>query len=380
MVRYSIGRTALAAVLALASAVPFAGLAAGPAAAQRIDNARTESFIPAARQARVEALARRFMRSRGIRGLSVAIGRNRELLLATGFGEARPGVPAGKNTIYPIGDITQQLTAAALLWWQDRRYESAAPVRVNDPVTEYFFGVAHWQGMKLGHLLTHTSGLPLLTDSVFYEERLYSSIRAHRILDFIKGRDLAFAPGATFRPSRSNYFLIAQVIEIGLELFFHDYIRTEIYELNGMTRSGFLGTTPLGRRARGHIDGRPAREPNPTMLLGSADATSTALDLVRFDRQLMRGRLFSAAAKDAMFGRHIRTGRPGLWYGAGWYVRGRGARRAYFKIGRAPGFSAINKIYRDTAADTDHYVVILTNADGVAGLEGLADRLLAAAR
>ena len=45
-----------------------------------------------------------------------------------------------------------------------------------------------------------------------------------------------------------------------------------------------------------------------------------------------------------------------------------------------PGFSSINKIYRDTAAGTDRYVVVLTNADGVKGLEALADRLLAAAR
>ena len=372
MLRKLIGKTALTALVAASLA--------GPAAAQRIDDDRTESFIPAAKQARVAALARGFMRAQGVKGMSVGIGGNGELLLATGFGEARPDLPSGKNTIYPIGEITQQLTAAALLWWQDRKYQSAGPVRVNDPVTEYFFGVAHWQGMKLGHMLTHTSGLPLLTDSVFYEERLYSNIKAHRILDFIRGRDLAFLPGSKFQASRSNYFLIAQVIEIGLRLFFHDYIQTEIYDLNEMTRSGFLGTTPLSRRAQGYANGRPSREVNPTMFFGSADATSTAIDLIRFDRQLMRGQLFSKEAKQAMFGRHIRTGRPGLRYGAGWYVRGGGNRQAYFTAGRIPGFSSINKIYREPAAGTDHYVVILTNADGVTGLEGLADRLLAAAR
>ncbi|MCY4396588.1 MAG: serine hydrolase [Rhodospirillaceae bacterium] len=372
MVRRLIGKTALAAFVAT--------VLAGPAAAQRVDDDRTVSFIPAAKQARVAALARGFMRARGIKGMSVGIGGNGKLLLATGFGEARPGLPSGRNTIYPIGEITQQFTAAALLWWQDRQYRSAGPVRVNDPVNEYFFGVAHWQGMKLGHLLTHTSGLPLLTDTVFYEERLYSSIKAHRILDFIKGRDLAFAPGKKFRASRSNYFLIAQVIEVGLRVFFHDYIQTEIYDLNEMTRSGFLGTTPLGRRAQGYEKGRPSREVNPTMLLGSADATSTVVDLIGFDRQLMRGKLFSSEAKRAMFGGHIRAGKQNLHYGAGWFVRGQGARQAYFTIGRIPGFSAINKIYRNSAAGTDDYVVILTNADGVTGLEGLADRLLQAAR
>lgn len=372
MVRRLIGKTALAAFVAAALA--------GPAAAQRVDDARTISALPAAKQARVAALARAFMRAQGIRGMSIGIGGNGKLLLATGFGQARPDLPSGKNTIYPIGEITQQFTAAALLWWQDRQYKNAGPVRVNDPVNEYFFGVAHWQGMKLGHLLTHTSGLPLLTDTVFFEERLYSSIKAHRVLDFIKGRDLAFEPGKRFRPSGSNYFLIAQVIEVGLRVFFHDYIQTEIFDLNGMSRSGFLGTTPLSRRAQGYEEGRPSREVNPTMFLGSADATSTVVDLIAFDRQLMRGELFSAEAKRAMFGGHIGAGQRNLQYGAGWFVRGRGAQQAYFTVGRIPGFSSINKIYRNSAAGTDHYVVILTNADGVKGLEGLADRLLQAAR
>ncbi|MDE0146979.1 MAG: serine hydrolase [Rhodospirillaceae bacterium] len=377
MVRRLIGMMALAALVTAALA--------GPAAAQRVDGQRvdgkrTESSISAAGQAKVAALARGFMRARGVKGMSIGIGANGKLLLATGFGEARPGLPSGKDTVYPIGDITQQLTAAALLWWQDRNYQNAGPVRVNDPVNEYFFGVAHWQGMKLGHLLTHTSGLPPLADSVFFEERLYSSIKAHRILDFVKGRELDSRPGEKFRASRSNYFLITQVIEVGLRLFFHDYIQTEIYDLNGMTRSGFLGTTPLSRRAQGYADGRPSREVNPTMFLGSADATSTVVDLIKFDRELMRGRLFSAEAKQAMFSRHIRAGEKDLWHGAGWYVRGAGARQAYFTLGRLPGFSSINKIYRSTAAGTDRYVVILTNADGITGLEGLADRLLAAAR
>ena len=372
MARRLIGTMALAAL--------FAAALSGPAAAQRSDGDRTESSISAAKQARIAGLARGFMRVRGIKGMSIAIGANDKMLHATGYGEARPGLPSGKNTVYPIGEITQQFTAAALLWWQDRNYQNAGPVRVNDPVTEYFFGVDHWRGMKLGHLLTHTSGLPLLTDSVFFEERLYSSIKARRILDFIKGRELAFRPGGKFRASRSNYFLIAQVIEVGLRLFFHDYIQTEIYDLNGMTRSGFLGTTPLSRRAQGYAGGRPSREVNPTMFLGSADATSTAADLIRFDRELMRGQLFSAEAKRAMFGRHIRVGKGDLRYGAGWYVRGAGARQSYFAIGRIPGFSSINKIYRNTAAGTDHYVVILTNAEGITGLEGLADRLLGAAR
>ncbi|MYJ72350.1 MAG: beta-lactamase family protein, partial [Rhodospirillaceae bacterium] len=108
MVRRLIGRMALAALVTVA--------VAGSAAAQRVDDKRTESSISAAKQAKVAALARGFMRARGVKGMSIGIGANGKLLLATGFGEARPGLPSGKDTVYPIGDITQQLTAAALLW------------------------------------------------------------------------------------------------------------------------------------------------------------------------------------------------------------------------------------------------------------------------
>lgn len=376
MLRRLITTTTVALVTGFAAT---ATMAVAPAGAQTVNDDRTESFTTAAKQARIAAVAQGFMRARGIKGMSIGIGGNGRLIHATGFGEARPGLASGKNTIYPIGEITQQFTAGALLWWQDRKYKAAGDIRVNDAVTEYFFGVAHWQGVKIAHLLTHTSGLPLLSESVFYQERLYSTIKAEKILDFVKGRDLAFKPGTKFRPSHSNYFLITQMIEIGLELAFQDYVRTEIFELNKMTRSGFLATTPLGRRALGYVKGKAAREVNPTMFFGSADATSTVIDLIKWDRQLMRGKLFSAKAKRAMFGKHIGAG-TGLSYGAGWYIRDRGARKEYFTNGRLPGFSAINKIYRNTTAGTDYYVVILTNADGVKGLEGLADRLLAAAR
>jgi CubicO group peptidase (beta-lactamase class C family) len=356
-----------------------AGLALAPVAhAAAQDQKKTEavppsiSELPAGKARRIDGLARSLMRSNRIKGLSVGVAVNGKVVYARGYGHDRGKRAATKDSIYAIGHITQELTAGALLLWQQRRYRNAPRVTVNDPLTEYFFGVAHWGGAKLSNLLTHTSGMPELTDSIFYDERLYSRVKTQRILNFIKGRDLAFKPGTAFRYSHSNYFLVAQIIEIGLEVYYYDFIKTDIYQQLKMTRSSFLSRQPLRQRAQGYIGVKAAREVNPAMFFGSADATSTVIDLMKWDGGIMRGKMFTKLSRDTFFGKFVKVPKMNASYGAGFFVRTRGAWNEYFTIGHIPGFSGINKILHRPSSGDDVYIVILTNADKVKGLDRTA--------
>ena len=66
-------------------------------------------------------LVQNFMTSRAderssiIPAMSVAIGRDGTLLYADGYGQAGPGRTATAATIYMVGSITKQFTAAAIL-------------------------------------------------------------------------------------------------------------------------------------------------------------------------------------------------------------------------------------------------------------------------
>ncbi len=68
---------------------------------------------------RIDALVKRFLTPRPgavrVPALSLAIGIDGKLILAKGFGKARPDVPANERTVYHIGSLTKQFTAAAVL-------------------------------------------------------------------------------------------------------------------------------------------------------------------------------------------------------------------------------------------------------------------------
>lgn len=342
--------------------------------------------LPAGKRRQINAILERFRRANRIPGLSAAITVNGFIVYGEGFGQARPGVKATRYTIYPIGQITQQFTAGAIMLLQQRGLGmGGGKLSVNDKLTAFFVGVTHWREASLANLLTHTSGVPALRDSIFYEERIYSQphvITQRRVLEFIKGRDLLFKAGTQWKYSDSNYFLLANVIEIGLELFYHDYISSEFFELFLMPSSNFLSRQPINQRAFGTIRGKPAQEVNPNMLFGSADATSTAMDLQAWSNAVMRTKLFTAKSRSLMFGQYIAL--PGMIapYGAGYYVRKGGGWNEYFTIGNIPGFTAINKILHRPgkqpyakASGQDIYVAILTNADKVKGLDRLATQI-----
>lgn len=334
--------------------------------------------LPAARSARITAMVEEFRRANRIPGMSVAISIDGDTVYARGFGEARPGVAASERTIYPVGTITQQFTAGAILLLQERGFGvGRGKLAVGDPLTNFFRGMEFWRDANVEHLLTHTSGVPALSESIFYEQRLYSRIDQKQVLDFIRARDLDFEPGTRYRFSHSNYFLLAQIVEIGLDLYYYDYVETEIFRMLGMEDSTFLSRQPLGNRAQGHAgDNTPAPEVNPNLFLGSADATSTVLDLQKWNRELVRGKLFSADSRKVMLGRYVVDEQMRAFYGAGFHTRP-GDFVEIFTIGELPGFTAINKILLRGGKDT--YVTILTNKAGVRAIDALSSRLAAVA-
>ena len=67
---------------------------------------------------RVDEIVRGFLAGRGENApsaISAGVSIDGELVVAEGWGEAQPGVPAGPDTQYQIGSLTKQFTAAAVL-------------------------------------------------------------------------------------------------------------------------------------------------------------------------------------------------------------------------------------------------------------------------
>src|SRR5918996_5606299 len=88
---------------------------------------------------------------------SVLVSLNGKILLNEGYGLAdrENKIKFTSDTIFDIGSITKQFTAACIL-----KLESEGKLRVQDPIAKFFDAVPDdKKSLTLHHLLTHTAGL-----------------------------------------------------------------------------------------------------------------------------------------------------------------------------------------------------------------------------
>src|ERR1041384_7749040 len=108
--------------------------------------------------ARVDSIALEALRDGKGAGLSIAVARGKETLLAKGYGYARleDSVPASAETVYPIASITKQFTAAAIM-----KLEEQDRLKLKDELPKYLPDFpTHGRKVTIRQLLNRTSGIP----------------------------------------------------------------------------------------------------------------------------------------------------------------------------------------------------------------------------
>lgn len=318
--------------------------------------------------------------------LSVAIGLNGRLLFARGYGEARPGQPATEHTVYHIGSLSKQFTAAAILMLIERGatvLRSLSPITLASPVSDLLAGFDNptHATLTVRGLLTMTSGLPSLLDQPPQELDPWGAVPATLLVEQLR-RLPASAPG-TFAYNNSAYLLLAQVVEATADGQqagdFSGFVSTSILTPANLKDTGFIGdnrtyrslsvavpswgSTPLYLR-------RPAFV-NPDWLKGAAEMASSAADLFAWNKALMEEKVIDAGSRETMFAESARVG-ISRYYGMGWFIEHEGDWDRYSHMGYVPGFTASNMIVRNVRTGTWISVSLLTNADAVHGLDDLA--------
>ena len=90
--------------------------------------------------------------------LSRLAAKDGEIILAKGYGWAdrEKRIPFTSTTVFTVGSLTKQFTAAAIL-----KLEMMGKLTTDDLITAYFDGVpADKKAITLHHLLTHSAGFP----------------------------------------------------------------------------------------------------------------------------------------------------------------------------------------------------------------------------
>jgi D-alanyl-D-alanine carboxypeptidase len=323
--------------------------------------------------------------------LSIAIGMDGKIVLAKGFGLARPDASASEHTVYHIGSLTKQFTAAAVLRLIEtgaRAPLSAQPLQLDTPMREIFEGVDRWAApdeppITVRSLLTMTSNLPNFTSRPPAGADPWGAVATPHLLAALKALPPHGWPN-TFEYSNTGYFLLASALDAvfageGRHTDFRGYMRAAIVSPLGLSQTGFVDDyVPGSDVAQPNYRRRPAFA-QPHWLDGCGDMASNVIDLFAWNKALMDRSILNDKSVRLMFSDAARVD-PVTYYGMGWFIGHDGDWDSFHHSGSVPGYTTYNAILRQTRTGAWLSVTLLTNSDGVDGLEQLADEILFEAR
>jgi CubicO group peptidase (beta-lactamase class C family) len=254
---------------------------------------------------------------------SLLVARDGRIVLEKGYGFAdrQRGVPFTAGTVFDIGSITKQFTAAAIL-----KLEMEGKLKVTDPISKYFEGVPEDKaGITLHHLLTHSAGL----EDVFGGD--YEEMPRDRLVKTALASKLLWPPGTRYRYSNAGYSLLAAIVEKVSGQPYETFLQKRLFKPAGLTKTGYRGpkwapgTLAHGYNAEGDwgtpLDHAWAPDGPWWNLRGNGGILSTVGDLYKWHRALEGEAILSKEAKAKYYAPHVPEDAEGSsHYGYGWAI------------------------------------------------------------
>lgn len=153
-------------------------------------------------------------------------------------------------THFRIGSITKQFTAVAILLLEER-----GSLKLTDPVSAHLPDApAAWSDLTLHHLLTHTSGIPNVTNDPEFLLWKNSPATVRQMVARFRDLPLDFRAGTRHSYSNSNYLVLGLLVEKLAEQRFGDFLRENVLDPLGLKDSGLDSNQRiLPRRANGYV-------------------------------------------------------------------------------------------------------------------------------
>lgn len=238
-------------------------------------------------------------------GMQVAVVKNGAVILLKSYGSANleQRVPVVNESIFRVGSVTKQFTAAALLLLAEQ-----GKLSVQDKLSKYYPNFPRGNDITLDEMLHHTSGIHNYTS----EPNFVNDGMVHRTTDemveFIgkmpKTQD--FEPGTDWSYSNSAYFILGGVVEKVSGASLTTVFKTKLFAPSGMTRSALDDETQIVRgRASGYSGTAPGAFTNAPFISmsipgGAGSIRSTAEDLAKWNAALFGGKILKAESLAAM--------------------------------------------------------------------------------
>jgi CubicO group peptidase (beta-lactamase class C family) len=274
-----------------------------------------------------------------------------------GFANLELNVPVKPETVFEVGSITKQFTAAGiLLLAQDGK------LSVEDRISKHLKNTpAAWTNITIRHLLSHTSGIKSYTGLNGFEftrhltqEQFIRSIGAH---------PLEFQPGESWKYCNTGFNLLGFIIENVSGKSYWEFMNERVFRPLEMTAtrdrrpSAIIPNRASGYEQTNHI--WINRDYDITDVFSAGALVSNIEDLTKWNAALDRDAILNASSKEHMWTPvKLNNGKP-TKYGYGWFIDTFEGHRNIYHGGATSGFSASIQRFPDDKL----VVILLSNTD-----------------
>lgn len=279
----------------------------------------------------------------------VLIAESGKVKFSKAYGKTRNNAPILNDTPIDIQSVSKSITALSILQLHEN-----GKLNINDPLSKYFPSLAFYEGIRLRHLMNHTSGMPRFFSIVFEQWPNDKFLSTQEMVELVAERK----PGIQARPgefeayNQTAYMLLAEIVEQVSGERFTAYVRKNIFEPAGMTQTYFNIEKPNFKSELGeaNLDNLFAR------MVGDGGIQSTAEDLFRLDRAISQGILISPTVMNQSYiPQTLADGNEGRYgYGGSLVVKQVGERE-FQHIGQGTNSNAVFTRF----IDSQHTLIVL---------------------
>jgi len=322
--------------------------------------------LPASEElgSRVDAIAKQML-TRPVAGISVAVARDGQVVIARGYGMANleHSVAVTPETVFHIASISKNILAAVVLELVDE-----GKLQLDDDVTKYV-PEAPTQGrhVTVRQLLSHTSGIYSFTSLPNAADNERLELTHDQVLGLIKDRPLDFEPGTRWRYDNSAFYLAGMVVERVTKQEYGAYVREHVFKPLGMSSASLCDARiVVPHLASGYeVDGGAlvnAAFMTWKLPFAAGAVCATASDLLKWEAALDTGRVLTPSSLALMRTPTTLADGMKIDYGLGTRLGSLDGHRVLGHTGSGGGFRNVFESFPD-----DHLTIVILMNLGDAG-------------
>lgn len=260
---------------------------------------------------------------------SVLVAQNDKVILSKGYGWADRSkkIKNSPSTVFNIGSVTKQFTAAAIL-----KLMEEGKLDMGDKIKMYFpQATSDKEDITIHQLLTHTSGVLPQTGGFRYNE----ASKATFLREFFQA-ELLYAPGTKHTYANANYIVLAAIVEMVSQQDYESYLRENFWKPLQMNHTGYksinFNSEQLAHGYYFHFTDGEWKDWGTTQnhlpynnnhwySIGKGDIYSTVEDLYRWHLALEQNKVMQPGTKKLMEMAHTPENEDKTsFYGYGWAI------------------------------------------------------------